>query len=334
MVRPAVGSTLSLGAYAATSIATVFMHRKVLRSGLGHPLVVAWVQQLITVGIFEVLFLLQYLPGWFNPHFRMQRIPFRVRTLGRLLPLSCSYTVMVVANNYCLLHVPVASYQVARALTLLFNVILSRLLLGMGVRHQVVLACCITSLGFCIGGLDTRTLSPAGCLAGAVGSFSQAVYTVSVARFLGVVPDQTRLLYYNAVLSLVLLLLAFAATGDIGAVFDFGTTLVTNPKHTLLIAVGGLFGVLVNFASYWCLRYTSPLSFNITGYAKSGLQSLGGILIAHEPYSASSLTGIALTLSGSFYYSLLQRQSPSSDPKEKTTQRDVPTRRPSGTTAR
>lgn len=62
----------------------------------------------------------------------------------------------------------------------------------------------------------------------------------------------------------------------------------------------------MNLSAYWCVKVTSPLTFNIVGFTKSIVQSLGGIVFLGDLVSLQSLLGIILSVGGSGWYSWLK----------------------------
>ncbi|PHJ23893.1 gdp-fucose transporter [Cystoisospora suis] len=131
----------------------------------------------------------------FFPH-----VELSVRILRRVLPLSLAFVGMVGFSNTCLKHVQVSTYQVARALTLLFNMLLQRLLLNIRISLGAGLSCGVVCLGFIIGALDESTLSLSGALTGSVASLFQAVYTVHIRSTLDALGGvQAAAMFYNMV---------------------------------------------------------------------------------------------------------------------------------------
>ncbi len=66
------------------------------------------------------------------------------------MSLSVVFTAMIVFNNLCLKYVEVSFYQVARSLTIVFNVIFDFIVLG-EVTSLPAMACCAAVVsGFCL----------------------------------------------------------------------------------------------------------------------------------------------------------------------------------------
>lgn len=214
-------SGLALISYAATSVATVFVNRRLFSSMFQYPLLVSWIAQTFGVLVFEALFLLRFISSsnilWissvvglfsskesgspFNknvktrtkfrhtnsPHttfppncsqqsdIGLSRIPLSLTTALHLLPLSTSFVLMLISTNYCLKFVSISTYQVARSLTLVFNLIFSYLWVDAIISVHAVIAVAITTLGFAIGTMDRAILTMNGVVTGALGSLFQVL---------------------------------------------------------------------------------------------------------------------------------------------------------------
>lgn len=61
-------------------------------------------------------------------------------------------------------------------------------------------------------------------------------------------------------------------------------------------------GTTLNMTTYLCVKVSSPLTFNIVGFSKSLLQSLGGVVFLNDTLTVPSATGLLLALVGSAGY--------------------------------
>jgi len=73
-----------------------------------------------------------------------------------------------------------------------------------------------------------------------------------------------------------------------------------------------------------CVNATSPLTFNIVGFTKACVQSVGGVVVLGDKLSAQSGAGILLTLVASIWYSFikLQEQQPAAQTPPKVFDED------------
>lgn len=296
----------AIGAYVTVSLSIVYFNWWLFTSSFRYPVFVSWIQQII--GIIAIIFFAQL--GKRYPLFsRSKAVWPTFETSLKVLPLTLSFVGMVGLANICLKFVQVSTYQVARSLTILFTMGLSYAILGEIQRRRTIAACGVMVLGFIVGSLDTSTLSFGGVLAGGFSSAFQALYNVAIKRTLVYVNnDPNLLLFYNVFLSSFLFLPVVFVAGE-GKVFY---QLILSPSQPGFyqqwgsLVLSGVLATLVNLTSYWCIKVTSPLTFNIVGFTKSVLQSVGGIAFLGDRTSAQSLLGIILSLLGSGWYSQIK----------------------------
>ena len=145
------------------------------------------------------------------------------------------------------------------------------------------------------------------------------------------------LMWYNNVIASVLM-------PPLIMMFGEPTILVSSPNFytfkfwTQCIMLTGLFGFLINIATYAQIQATSPLTHNISGTAKAGVQTLIALVMLREPIAMEGLFGLFLVLGGSLAYSYVRDQEmnqakakPAYDPV-KTTE-DIELGKPKETTA-
>jgi GDP-fucose transporter C1 len=91
---------------------------------------------------------------------------------------------MLAFNNICLKYVQVTFYQVARSLSILFNILLTYVLLGTTTSQQALIACGIVFAGFILGSYGEIEFSWAGLFFGVGSSFFVAMYGIHVKKAL------------------------------------------------------------------------------------------------------------------------------------------------------
>ncbi|KAH0488635.1 MAG: hypothetical protein KVP17_005156 [Porospora cf. gigantea B] len=292
----------SIGLYSTVSISIVFLNRTMFGKTFPFPVFISWFQQFVGCLFLKVL-------GIIGEQFPSVAVYPNVQVewskIKGVSPLTLSFVAMIGLSNTCLKHTPVSAYLIARALTIFFNLLLSMMILRVTFSARSWMACGVVMLGFLVGSLDPTTLSLAGILAGVLASFFQALYNIQIKRCLPVVnDDQNELMFYNLFISSILFVPCIFLFGDADFWKEFPYK--HDPPFWPLImqlVISSLLGVGITFASYLCVKVTSPVTYNVVGYAKSCLQSIIGIAVFHEPYSRSSLSGLTLTLLGSYWYS-------------------------------
>ncbi|EPT27548.1 putative GDP-fucose transporter [Toxoplasma gondii TgCatPRC2] len=255
--------------YTAASLATVFLNRRLLSDLFPFPLTLSWLQEVVGVAAYLLLsavgrasrsatetrpeapassrclarqpslFLRRTLTSSLRSPAAASLSTFfpptsaDARTLYRVLPLSLAFVCMVGFSNTCLKHVQVSTYQVARSLTLLFNMVLQRLILDIRVSLEAALSCGVVCLGFLVGSLDASTLSLAGAFTGAVSSLFQAVYTVHIRKTLDNLGGaHAAVMFYNMVNAAFLFPPLIWVTGECADLTRFFFSEAEN-KHAL-----------------------------------------------------------------------------------------------------
>eukprot|EP00171_Calliarthron_tuberculosum_P015268 IDg15268t1 len=110
--------------------------------------------------------------------------PFEIKKdiLKKMLSLSAIFTSMIVFNNLCLKYVEVSFYQVARSLTIVFNVIFDYVVLGEITSIPAILCCATVVSGFALGNREELRWSLLGVLFGVTSSFFVAMNSIYVKK--------------------------------------------------------------------------------------------------------------------------------------------------------
>jgi len=173
----------------------------------------------------------------------------------------------------------------------------------------VLASCGMMVVGFVVASLDGSSLSLLGIVSGGFSSLFQAMYQVSIKQVLPHTDNNSNLLLlYNLLLSSILFLpviyLSNESAGFHELQFDPNSETFYSSWNTLICS--GVLGTLINLATYMCVSATSPLTFNIVGFSKACVQSLGGVVFLGETVGLQSGSGIFLTLLASGWYSRLK----------------------------
>eukprot|EP00914_Ancora_sagittata_P012303 GHVO01023698.1.p1 GENE.GHVO01023698.1~~GHVO01023698.1.p1 ORF type:complete len:408 (+),score=48.15 GHVO01023698.1:44-1225(+) len=303
----------SIALYMTVSIGIVYLNRYLFKYSLQLPLTVTFVQMVIAMWCSAAMGWGKDISirGWkpfgcfhFWPYFRIQWPVFK-----NVFPLALSYVLMIIFNNLCLKYVWVSTYQVARSTTILFNIILTRLVLRVGVSLKAVSACLIVCSGMVVGAFDPESLTPLGLILGTIGSLFWAAYSVSVKKYLQYVENEEfALLNYNVTWASLLLIPPIIISGELWEIPMAFMPL--SPMGWFLLFLSGIVAFCMAIAVFMLIKASSPLTFNIIGTVKASIQSLGGYVVFNETATPQALFGIVLSIGGSFFYSLAKRSQP------------------------
>jgi len=198
--------------------------------------------------------------------------------------------------------VEVTFYQVARSLTICFTITFTYFILGQTTSWPAIRASIIVMLGFLIGSIGEVNFSWLGVIFGVTSSVFVSLYSIYVKKVLPVVNnDQWRLMIYNTILSIYLMVPVLWISGEFLQLKE--NELIYDMQNWINMIITGVFGFLINIAIFLQIKFTTPLTNNISGTLKACVQTLFAMFIYNNPISQMNALGIFLVIFGSFYYS-------------------------------
>ncbi|KAJ3294976.1 hypothetical protein HDU79_010049 [Rhizoclosmatium sp. JEL0117] len=260
--------------YITTALVMVLVNKAVLNT-VPLPITFLWIQILVAVLLL-----------WNSSLLGLLKLPtLTAQNCSKVMPLIFINVIGLTLNTLCLQYVDASFYQVARALVLPFTVILSRVCLKQTISASVLSSCVLVFFGFLLGTVfegPAIVVSVLGTTLGVASSVSTAVHAIVIKTSLGAVNGNTiDLVYYNNVLSLVMLAPVVLFSGEVSKVLDIielawtgalaNESLLTTDdaeKQLFALVVGGfvtgIFGFLINVAGFFQIKVTSPLSHMIS----------------------------------------------------------------------
>jgi len=226
-------------------------------------------------------------------------------TAKQILPLSIIFVGMITFNNLCLKMVEVSFYNVARSLTIVFNVFLSRIFLGIPTSFKTMLCLCVVILGFAIGTHGELNFSLWGTISGIMSSLFVSLNSIFTKKVLPVVDDNHwKLTFYNNVNACLLFIpLVIYFEGD---VIKTSIEQLKSSAFWSAMSVAGFFGFSIGIVTVLQIKATSPLTHNISGTAKAAVQSLGGFYLWGNEPTILGVLGIFTVLGGSLLYTFVK----------------------------
>jgi len=281
---------------------------KIILSGssisLPAPFFIVWFQLIISlICLWFLGFIGERFPSLkFVPPFE-----FHQEQAQKVFQLSLIFIGMIVFNNLCLLYVEVSFYQVARALTIIFNVIFTYYLLNTTTSWPAIRACLVVVFGFIVGSGGEANFTWLGVIYGVTSSVFVALYSIYVKKALPSVDrDHWRLMMYNTVISLVLLIPVMIISREHQIIM--GHEASKSLAFWITMVITGIFGFLINIAIFLQISLTSPLTHNLSGTAKACVQTLISVAIFQNEITPLNAVGIFLVIAGSFLYSHVRYQ--------------------------
>jgi len=195
-----------VAAYWCVSISMVYLNKVLLsneNASIPAPMFVTWFQCICTAFICIAC-------GHIGEHTRKRgqgsffdtypMVRYNITSGMAVLPLSLVFVGMITFNNVCLKYVEVSFYNVARSLSIVFNVVFTYLILGKQTSLVTCSTLLVVMLGFYLGIDGEVNFSLLGTAAGVVSSVFVSLNGIFTSKVLAKVnDDKSLLLFYNNV---------------------------------------------------------------------------------------------------------------------------------------
>ncbi|XP_058485457.1 GDP-fucose transporter 1 isoform X2 [Solea solea] len=321
-----IGAVVAL--YWFISITMVFLNNYLLdNKELEAPLFITFYQCLVSVGLCCLMQLLSTFCPWLID---FPAVSFDLKTSREVLPLSVVFTCMITFNNLCLKHVGVAFYTVGRSLTTVFNVLFTYIILKQTTSLRSVMCCGVILGGFWLG-VDQEgvagSLSWIGVFFGVLASAFVSLNAIYTKKVMPAVDGNIwKLTYYNNINACVLFLPLMLVFGEFGHILSFNR--LTDLRFWGVMTVGGVFGFAIGYVTGLQIKFTSPLSHNVSGTAKACAQTVIAVMYYASSKSMLWWTSNMMVLGGSSAYtwvrSLEMKDTPRKEPQDSDKEKLLP----------
>jgi len=315
-------------AYWVVSISMVYLNKFLLsneEASIPAPYFVTWFQCIVTVSVCKFLGNMGELSrknsdrsSFFT---QFPKVEYNVHGAAQVAPLSIIFVGMIATNQICLQMVEVSFYNVARSLSIVFNVIFTFTILGNTTSFATCATLLVVILGFLIGVDGELNFSLYGTIFGVCSSVFVSLNGIFTAKVLPKVDnDKNKLMYYNnynASMLFIPLILYFES----GIIYEHAAKL-TSLFFWFAMCITGVTGFLIGLVTVMQVKATSPLAHNISGTAKAGVQSLMAFYIWGNQPTTKGILGIILVLAGSAWYAYVQMNQPKAKVQETNRDRD------------
>ena len=237
---------------------------------------------------------------------QIPRAEFQDSVSKKVSPLSFVFVGMITFNNLCLKLVHVSYYSVARSLTILFNVVLSKAILGIPTSTKTLLCLAVVVLGFLVGSKGEKDFHWMGAFIGFGSSCFVSLHAIYIKKILPVLDDDHwKLTFYNN-LNACILFLPIILVFESGTIYAAIGHQLSNSRFWVSMMVAGILGFGTGILTVLQIKATSPLSHNISGTAKAAVQSMMAFVIWKNKASFLSILGIFTVLGGSLAYAFVK----------------------------
>jgi len=245
---------------------------------------------------------------------------YNCKTGRKIFPLSLVFVGMITFNNVCLKMVEVSFYNVARSLTIVFNVFFTWAILGMTSSCKTIMCLLIVIIGFVIGAWGELNFSLWGTLAGVMSSLFVSLNSIFTKKVLPVVDDNHWTLTFYNNCNACILFIPITVYYEAEIIIEGLTNQLKTPEFWIAMTVAGFFGFSIGIVTVLQIKATSPLSHNISGTAKAAVQSMLAFYLWKNDATVLGVLGIFTVLGGSLIYTFVKmsenRQAASAPPQQ------------------
>lgn len=125
-----------------------------------------------------------------------------------------------------------------------------------------------------------------------------------------------RLSYYNNINASILFVPLILVFGDVGRLLHF--SLLYDLSFWAMMTLGGVFGFAIGYVTGLQIKYTSPLTHNVSGTAKACAQTVIAVAFSSSTKTVLWWTSNMLILGGSSAYTWVRGQEMQRTPQKQT----------------
>ncbi|XP_059179426.1 GDP-fucose transporter 1-like [Physella acuta] len=228
----------------------------------------------------------------------------RLLTLGSVAS-STAYITSLIFNSLLLKYISVSFYQIARSLTIIFVILLSKVLLHDQLLMSTMIACILIVAGFYIGVHEEIVINGVqlrGIFYGSLCSFFSALSS-TLCKMLQKKEKINSLQFTYNVLATGTIILAPVVLGSSQLQNVLYSPLATDWFFWSMMLLSGLTCLMVGWISTLQITLTSPLTYIISTNSKSVIQTLLAVIWNNETRSIVWWAGNSFICIGVFMYS-------------------------------
>jgi GDP-mannose transporter len=230
---------------------------------------------------------------------------FDIKVARRWMPLTLLFVAMLWTSMKSLGLMSVAVQTILKNLAIILTAFGDSYFFGKKLTSFMFVSFAMMVLGSYIGSVDDKQVT----FWGLFWTFANVLVTVAYVLYMKLLLGNESKeigrygpVFYNSLLSLPFLLPA--ASSDISLFFQ-DVKAHSGPRAIFCLTAMMFIGAVMTFATFWCMRVTSPTTYSVTGaLSKIPLALLGIVIFDHYPTPMGWL-GIVVALSGGFLYTYL-----------------------------
>lgn len=169
-----------------------------------------------------------------------------------------------------------------------------------------MLCCAFVISGFALGNAQELNWSLVGVLFGVTSSFFVAMNSIFVKKKFAIVDNNPwKITLYNNLNASILFIPLIIFSGEVPYILTAPELRTTH--YWLLLSCSGLLGVSISFASAAQIKYTSPLTHNVSATAKAAAQTVIALMLYRNDINMYGILAVLIVLSASLGYTLVRR---------------------------
>eukprot|EP00744_Colponema_vietnamica_P008014 GILI01011461.1.p1 GENE.GILI01011461.1~~GILI01011461.1.p1 ORF type:complete len:329 (-),score=18.11 GILI01011461.1:58-996(-) len=229
-----------------------------------------------------------------------------LRLLKTCIPLSLVFVLNVSAGFVGLARVNIPIFLCLRRTAVMLVLLMEYFVLGKVASVHIWQAISVSVVGTIIAGLSDLNADFIGYAFVLLNNLFTSLYLTGTSKL----SQQTSmnsfgLLFFNAIVSLPLVILCAFMCGEVSSVLRFEYW--SDPVFCFTLFISSIVGVVLSYAIFLCSIINSPLATSVTGNIKDIVSTfLGFVLFSDVTPTFQNIFGLLISLSGAAYYSYLK----------------------------
>ncbi|GAM21406.1 hypothetical protein SAMD00019534_045810, partial [Acytostelium subglobosum LB1] len=305
-VSPNNMAVISLAMWFVMNISTLILNKYIYVSlHFTYPVSLTAIHMMVcSIGSYLVLRVFEMTP----------LVPISMREqLKTILPLGALFAFNIVLGNVSLRWVPVSFMQTVKSSVPLFTVAMQTMFFGKRFCRNTYLSMIPIVGGVCLASLTEVNYNHYGFYAALLASIVSALFAIVSGMSLSTQLNAINLLYYMAPCSFLLLT-------PLALIYELPTIQEKWDKYgevgpVVMLLISGAIAFMLNVFTFLVIRYTSPLTYTVSGNLKVVLSITISVIIFQNEVNFMNGIGCAVAIAGVIWYSKIRFEA-QNQPKE------------------
>ncbi|KYR01875.1 hypothetical protein DLAC_01897 [Tieghemostelium lacteum] len=223
----------------------------------------------------------------------------------KILLISLLFCTNIVFGNVSLRWVPVSFMQTIKSSVPLFTVVLQRFFFNKSFSKNIYLSMIPIVGGVGLASISEVNYNHFGFYSALASSIISALLAICSGLILKQQLNPINLLYYMTPTSL-LMLLPFAYWSEYNDISTKWWPTMGASSSILILVISGVIAFLLNIFTFLVIKYTSPLTYTVSGNLKVIFSITISILIFRNEVSLINAVGCSIAVLGVIWYSQLK----------------------------